>query len=143
MSRIDSRNATVKRLAAIAIVIVAGAIGTPAGAVAASSDNVPAIPEEALGADPFDAAPLTDEACMQQLRQCCSCPGWSHYAIFDVLFLQRNNQIGDRPLVLDADTGLPVMTTQDLQPRMATGVRLFYGSLLTDRYGWEVGYTGI
>lgn len=109
----------------------------------ASYDAVPAVPEEALGSGPFAAASLTDKACMEQLRRCCCCPGWTHYAIFDVLFLQRNNQIGDRPLVFDADTGLPVMSTQDLQPGLGTGVRLFYGSLLTDRYGWEVGYTGI
>ena len=77
MSRIDSVNATATRLAAIAIVIAASALGAPAVAVAASFDemlaaapvgpiaiasydDVPAIPKEAVEADPFDAPPLTD-----------------------------------------------------------------------------------
>jgi hypothetical protein len=84
-----------------------------------------------------------DDACMEHVRRACCCPNWTHYAIFDVLFLQRNNQTGDRPLVFDADSSLPVMTTRDLQPGMATGVRTFYGKLVDDRYGWEIGYTGI
>ncbi len=153
-------SAASKRTAGIALIIVSGAMGLPAALRAASLDemlvaavrqpvatasyaNAPSIPDEAIGADPFDAAALTDEACMQQLRQCCCCPGWTHYAIFDVLFLQRYNEFGDRPVVFNADTGLPVMTTQDLQPRAATGMRLFYGKLLNDCYGWELGYTGI
>jgi len=83
-----------------------------------------------------------DDACMQEIRQCC-CPNWTHYAIFDVLFLQRNNAIGNAPLVINSDTGVPVMTTQSLYPATATGVRLFYGQLFTDTLGWEIGYTGI
>jgi hypothetical protein len=128
---------------AMAIVVTVAFPPTADGSIHEASAESSAIPTEVIGADPFDAAPLADEACMEQLRQCCCCPSWTHYAIFDVLFLQRNNQIGDRPLVFDADTGLPVMSTQDLQPGLGTGMRLFYGSLLTDRYGWEVGYTGI
>ena len=90
----------------------------------------------------LDSMPVADDACMQELRRCCCCPAWTHYAIFDVLFLQRNNQNGNQPLVFTA-TGVPVMTMQDLQPSLATGVRLFYGELFTDRLGWEIGYTGI
>jgi len=90
----------------------------------------------------LESMPVADEACMQELRRCCCCPGWTHYAIFDVLFLQRNNQIGNQPLVF-TDAGVPVMTAQALQPGLATGVRLFYGSLCTENVGWEVGYTGI
>ena len=89
-----------------------------------------------------------DEACMRELRRCCGdgcCPGWDTYAVFDVLFLQRNNAIGNRPLVYNIATlePVPVMTTQDLQPATATGTRLLFGRLVTDRWGWEVGYTGI
>ena len=119
---------------------------------AARADE-PAVPSAAATgtpgsvlADMPDAAaeaPLDDDACMQELRRCCCCPGWSHYAIFDVLFLQRNNAIGNQPLVYNSATNLPVMTAQDLQPATATGIRLFYGELLTDSLGWEVGYTGI
>jgi hypothetical protein len=86
---------------------------------------------------------LDDEACIAELRRCCCCPDWSHYVIFDALFLQRSNQIGDRPLVFDADTGAPVIGTQSLYPSIGTGVRVFYGQLLTERLGWEVGYTGL
>jgi hypothetical protein len=94
-------------------------------------------------ADIFAPPPLDDEACTQVLRQCCCCPGWDHYAIFDVLFLQRNNQAGDQPLAINSVTGVPVLSVQDVQPSIGTGVRLFYGRLLTEHFGWEVGYTGI
>jgi len=83
-----------------------------------------------------------DEVCLARVREYC-CPTWTHYAIFDVLFLQRSNQIGDRPLVFDADSGAPVIGTQSLYPSIGTGVRVFYGQLTTERIGWEVGYTGI
>lgn len=86
-----------------------------------------------------------DDECMRDIRRHCGnccCPGWDTYAVFDVLFLQRNNSIGNRPLVF-TDRGEPVMTTQDLQPGTATGTRLLFGRLVTDRWGWEVGYTGI
>lgn len=86
---------------------------------------------------------LDDEACMSELRRCCCCPSWDHYAIFDVLFMQRNNQAGNQPLAINTDTGLPVLSVQDIQASVAPGVRLFYGRLLTEHVGWEVGYTGI
>ncbi len=82
-----------------------------------------------------------DDACMRALR-CCCCPSWTKYAIFDVLFLQACPNAGDRPLVFDG-AGTPLMTTKDLTPSVATGVRLFYGSLVTDTWGWEIGYTGV
>lgn len=82
------------------------------------------------------------DVCLEALRDVC-CPDWRRYAVFDVLFLQRNNQTGDRILVSDADTGLPAITSRDLQPALATGVRAFYGSLVTDDLGWEIGYLGV
>jgi len=98
-------------------------------------------------APPFDAAPLADDACMQQLRQCCCCPGWTHYAIFDVLFLQRANAGADRPLVIEnalgPNPGAVLLSTADLQYPVAPGVRLFYGELGPDNIGWEVGYLGL
>jgi len=89
-----------------------------------------------------------DDDCMREIRRCCGdccCPGWDTYAIFDVLFLQRNNSIGNRPLVFAgaANPANVVMTTQDLQPGIGTGTRVFFGRLLTDTWGWEIGYTGI
>jgi hypothetical protein len=93
--------------------------------------------------DPLIEQPVADEACMQELRRCCCCPNWTHYAIFDLLFLQRNNQAGNAPLAYDSDTGLPVLTTQNIQPSVGMGFRTFYGELVTDQWGWEIGYTGI
>jgi hypothetical protein len=120
-------------VAALVLVVTA----TPARAAddAAASTAAASLPDMA-------EAPLPDEACMEALR-CFCCPTWRHYAIFDVLFLQRNNQAGNQPLVFNTDTGAAAMTVQDLQPSVATGVRLFYGELFTDTLGWEVGYTGI
>jgi hypothetical protein len=118
--------------------VAVGSAPTLAAAAAASSLlNDTGFPGEA-----FSPQPLADDACQQALRGLC-CPGWTHYAIFDVLFLQRSNQTGDRPLVFDADTGETVIGTQALQPSIGTGIRLFYGQLATDAWGWEIGYTGL
>jgi hypothetical protein len=144
------------RAYAFLIALVAG-LGWAAVSTAADPDPFAGIPplqadlaaaEPSLPADPLAAANLagpapSDDACLQEIRRCCCCPNWTHYAIFDVLFLQRNNAIGNAPLVFDSGSGLPVMTQQDLYPATATGVRLFYGQLFTDTLGWEIGYTGI
>jgi len=128
-----------------AAVVLAGGLGAGASAAAVAKVAEQAMVEAVgplLSADQATGGELADGVCMRQLRQCC-CPGWTHYAIFDVLFLQRNNAVGDAPLVFNADSGLPVMTAQNLQPATATGVRTFYGALVTDSLGWEIGYTGI
>ena len=126
--------------ATLAPLVALGQAPVPAVGVAPPLTAV--VPATPLLAEPDIDTLRADDACMQELRRCC-CPNWSHYAIFDVLFLQRNNALGTGPLVIDSDTGLPVMTAQDLAPATATGVRLFYGRLVTDTLGWEVGYTGI
>ncbi|MFN9272262.1 MAG: hypothetical protein ACK6DO_04430, partial [Planctomycetia bacterium] len=138
--------ASIVRNVAVLALLMAGCMG-PAHAVAREVI--------ANGSDPFAGIPapvaaeadseelLPDDACMQELRRCCCCPNWTHYAIFDMLFLQRNNQAGNAPLAYSADTGLPVITTQDMQSSIGTGFRAFYGELFTDRLGWEIGYTGI
>ncbi|NBT13433.1 MAG: hypothetical protein EBS56_07615 [Planctomycetia bacterium] len=119
----------------------------PFAGIPPAAGQPPAAAATDIAAPGLDATQLeamqADDACMQSLRQCCCCPNWTHYAIFDVLFLQRNNGIGNAPLVFNSDTGQPVMTAQDLYPSTATGVRLFYGHLFTDTLGWEIGYTGI
>ena len=129
---------------------LAGAATVAAVPASAGTGDLSAAPtvggEMAFGGEmPVGLAetPCVDDACMQELRRCCRCPSWTHYAIFDVLFLQRNNQAGNAPLVYDATTTLPVLTTQDLQPSIGTGFRVFYGELFTDQFGWEIGYTGI
>ncbi|MBM4057963.1 MAG: hypothetical protein FJ275_06980 [Planctomycetes bacterium] len=72
-----------------------GVCGAASAAVAELEASAPAV-----------APDRPDDASMQEPRRvCCSCrPGWSHDAMFDVLFLQRNAQIGDRPLVSHSDT---------------------------------------
>ncbi len=127
---------------AAAILLLAGLV-FPSGSTAAPAD--PASDSALIGAtldDAFRGPILDNDACQQALRSVC-CPNWTHYAIVDVLFLQRSNQTGDRPLVFDADTGDTVIGTQALQPSIGTGVRLFYGQLATDTLGWEFGYTGL
>ncbi len=122
-------------------VVAAGAI-----ALAAASTNAGAASwdDAVVAVPPGDILPEGDagEACLEAVRAVC-CPDWRRYAIFDVLFLQRNNQTGDRTLVSDAETGLSAITERDLQPGLATGVRVFYGSLLTNELGWEIGYLGV
>lgn len=110
------------------------AIGA-APVVSSDAESTSIVPDVAETAIP-------DDACMDALR-CFCCPQWRRYAIFDVLFLQRNNQAGNQPLAIDADTGQTVLSVQDIQPSVATGVRLFYGELFTDELGWEIGYLGV
>jgi hypothetical protein len=133
---LDARVGAVVMLAALAVVAVSR--------VSAADDAAPAAVSVALATDnvPDVGRVAPDEACSDALR-CLCCPDWSRYAIFDVLFLQRNNQAGNQPLVYDTDTGAAVMTVQSLQPSVATGARVFYGALATDAWGWEVGYTGV
>ena len=111
-------------------------------AVLVASDAVRASAADEPSSEAVDFAIATDEACSDALR-CLCCPDWCQYAIFDVLFLQRNNQAGNQPLVFDTTTGAAAMTVQDLQPSVATGARVFYGELFPDALGWEVGYTGV
>ena len=120
--------------------VFALALAVTAGPARAADEMAASTVSDAL--PDMAEAPLPDEACMEALR-CFCCPDWRHYAIFDVLFLQRNNQAGNQPLVFNTDSGATVMTVQDLQPSVATGARVFYGELFTDTLGWEVGYTGI
>lgn len=113
--------------AAAAVVAAAGWLAglalhaTPATAAVPETSPVAVLADAGSMPSDLDATSVVDDdTCMRELRQCC-CPAWKHYVIFDVLFLQRDNQVGTRPLVF-TDTGVPVMTTQDLQPSLATGI---------------------
>lgn len=86
--------------------------------------------------------PSDDQACIEELRECCGCPGWHRYVVFDALFLQRSNQTGNRPVILNLDNQT-LATTADLDPTIGTGFRVFYGELFTERDGWEIGYLGL
>jgi hypothetical protein len=66
------------------------------------------------------------------------------YAVFDALFLQRNNAAVDRPVVVDSTApNVAVISTGDLQSTIGTGARLLYGNYGEDDLGWEVGYLGV
>lgn len=66
------------------------------------------------------------------------------YAVFDALFLQRNNAAVDRPVVVDSTApNVAVISTGDLQSTIGTGARLLYGNYGEDDIGWEVGYLGV
>ena len=67
-----------------------------------------------------------------------------NYAVFDALFLQRNNATISRPLVVDSTaTSVPIIASGDLQSTIGTGARLLYGNYGEDDLGWEVGYMGV
>ena len=66
------------------------------------------------------------------------------YAVFDALFLQRNNASIDRPVVVSsAAPSAPVLSANDPQSTVGTGARVFYGSYGEENVGWEAGYLGI
>jgi hypothetical protein len=66
------------------------------------------------------------------------------YAVFDALFLQRNNASVDRPIVVDSTApNVAVLSSQDLQSSIGTGMRLLVGNYGPDGRGWEAGYMGV
>jgi hypothetical protein len=71
---------------------------------------------------------------------CCD----THYAIFDALFLQRNNAAVDRPIAVDTSApGAPILSAADPTSVVGTGTRLLYGSYGDGEVGWEAGYLGV
>ena len=66
------------------------------------------------------------------------------YAVFDALFLQRNNATVKQPLIVDQDAPtVPLISTGDLTSTIGTGARLLYGNYGDNDIGWEVGYLGV
>jgi hypothetical protein len=70
-------------------------------------------------------------------------PLWTNYALTDALFWGRDNQAANQPLVVNADSGAPLISAQDLQFPVAAGVRAFYGERNPNECGWELGYFGV
>ena len=75
-------------------------------------------------------------------------PAWSQdersYAVFDALFLQRNNAAIDRPVVVNSSApGVPVISASDPASTIGTGARLLYGNYGDEDLGWEVGFLGV
>jgi hypothetical protein len=67
-----------------------------------------------------------------------------HYAVFDALFLQRNNAAVNRPIIVDSSApGVPVVSAGDPTSVVGTGARLLYGSYGDGDVGWEAGYLGV
>jgi hypothetical protein len=80
-------------------------------------------------------APAADPAYVQDER---------NYAVFDALFLQRNNATVKQPLIVDQDAPtVPLISTGDLTSTIGTGARLLYGNYGENDIGWEVGYLGV
>jgi hypothetical protein len=69
-------------------------------------------------------------------------PGWTTYALTEALIWGRDNQAVNRPLV-ESESGVPLLTAQDLQFPFGGGVRAFYGRRNPDDAGWEIGYFGL
>ncbi len=63
------------------------------------------------------------------------------YWLFDVVFLQRDNQSTDQ--ILAAVNGNALITTGEPQFTVQPGIRLFRGSIDDCGRGWEVGYLGV
>ena len=85
-------------------------------------------------------------ACLPLVAQAeplATCGGWESYAVFDVLFMQRDNTTNDGPLVIDGDTLATAIATPDLQFPTAPGIRTLYGQHGPEGLGWEVGYLGV
>lgn len=128
----------------LVIAFLLSGLSTVVAIASEDSDSI-VIPADVLA--PPDATPYVT-ACNAPCQSGC-CPDWSRYAIFDVLFLQRDNSLINRPLVLDnglADpsaAGSTLMTTRDMQYATAPGVRVFYGEYLPNNIGWEIGYLGV
>lgn len=71
-------------------------------------------------------------------------PDERSYAVFDALFLQRNNATIKRPLIVDSTApNAPLSSTGDLTSTIGTGARLLYGTYGEEDVGWEVGYLGV
>ncbi len=68
---------------------------------------------------------------------------WETYAVFDTVYMQRDN--GSRPatLIMDGNTLDSVIDAPDMQFPVAPGVRVFYGQHGRCGIGWEVGYLGV
>lgn len=65
------------------------------------------------------------------------------YAVFDTLYLQRDNAANDVPLIVNGDTTTTVFSAPDLQFATAPGIRLLVGEHGPHGVGREFGYVGV
>jgi hypothetical protein len=76
---------------------------------------------------------------------CIDWPGGERetFAVFDTLFLERDNASNNVPLIINGDTNTTVFAAPDLQFATAPGVRAILGEHGPQGVGWEVGYVGV
>ena len=65
------------------------------------------------------------------------------YAVFDTLFIQRDNSSYDTPLIVNVPTNTTVFSSADVQFATAPGVRVVLGEHGPQGVGWELGYVGV
>lgn len=66
------------------------------------------------------------------------------YAVFDALFLQRDNAAVERPIVVSSTApNASVISAGDPVSTIGTGARVVYGNYGEEDLGWEVGYVGV
>jgi hypothetical protein len=68
---------------------------------------------------------------------------WEAYATFDSVFMQRDNLVSPKTLIMDGNTGDSVINARDMQFAVAPGARVFYGQHGRCGIGWEAGYLGV
>lgn len=84
---------------------------------------------------PGSRLPAADWPCVPDERS---------YAVFDALFLQRDNAAVERPLVVATTApAVPVIAAGDPVSTIGTGARVLYGTYGEHDVGWEVGYLGV
>lgn len=91
---------------------------------------------------------MASDECLNEIRRACRCcPEWANYAVFDVLFLQRDNATNGQTIAVGSDVspnpGAPILNTRSMQFATAPGVRLLYGHRGPGGVGWEMGYLGV
>ena len=77
------------------------------------------------------------EDCCWNCNLCPCC-----YAVVEALILERNLS-GSRPIALDAQTGGPLLTTDDLDFPFSGGLRAYVGHRICGCWAWELGYFGL
>jgi hypothetical protein len=65
------------------------------------------------------------------------------YGVVEALILQRNIAGSSIPLVVDAVTGDPLLSTNNLSFPFAGGLRAYFGHRFRDCWAWELGYFGV
>ncbi len=82
-----------------------------------------------------------DENICCSLPTCTMCP--CTYGWVEGLILRRNNQSFNQPLVLNLNTGEPLLSTGDLGFKTAAGMRAGFGYRTCAGRAWEFNYLGL